>query len=95
MTTYGGPTRSSAAASCSGVVADPVTGRRDAGVRHHLLGERLAALELRGGGGRAEDGEPGRAQLVGGAGDERRLRPDDDEVGGDGPGGLERRRPRR
>ena len=34
----------------------------------------------RGGGAGAEDGDAAAAQLVGEAGDERRLRPDDDEV---------------
>ena len=45
-----------------------------------MLGEGLAALELRGLRRRAEAGDPGVPDGVGGAGDQRHLGPDDDEV---------------
>jgi hypothetical protein len=47
---------------------------------HHVLGERLRALDPSRGCARAEDSDAGVAELVGYAGDERRLGPDDDEV---------------
>ena len=53
---------------------------RDAGRRHDLLGERLGALEPRGGRDRAEAADALGRQRVGEARDERRLRTDDDEV---------------
>ena len=56
---------------------------RHAGRGHHVLGEGLAALELRGRGGRPEAGDARGADRVGDAGDERRLGPDHDEVGAD------------
>ena len=55
-------------------------GRRDAGCPHHVLGELLRSFDPGGGGARAEHGDPGVAQLVGNAGNERRLRADHDEV---------------
>ena len=55
-------------------------GRRHAGRAHHLLGERLRALDPRGRRAGPEDRDAGVPQLVGDAGDERRLGPDDDEV---------------
>ena len=53
---------------------------RDAGRLHDLLRERLGALEPRGGRDRAEAAHALGRQRVGEARDERRLRPDDDEV---------------
>ncbi len=53
---------------------------RHAGGVHDLLREALRALDRGGGGAGAEDGDAAAAQLVGEAGHERRLRPDDDEV---------------
>ena len=64
-------------------VGYPVAGGRNAGGGHDLLGERLASLERGGRGARAEDLEAGRPKVVGDAGDQRSLRSDDDEVGGD------------
>ena len=52
----------------------------NAGCAHHVLGERLRALDSRRRGARAEDGDAVVTQGVGHAGDERRLRPDDDEI---------------
>ena len=63
--------------------ADVGARRGDVGRGHDLLGERLAALQLGGGGGRPEDEEPGVAQDVGHAGDEGGFRADDDEVDGE------------
>ena len=62
------------------VAHDLVRRRRDAGGGHDLLGERLRALEPRGGGDRAEAAHAGGGERVGEPGDERRLGPDDDEV---------------
>ena len=56
-------------------------GRRHAGRGHDVLGERLAALELGGGGGRAEAGDAGGPDGVGHPGDQRRLGADHDQVG--------------
>ena len=73
---------------CRGLVgagAQPGPRRRDAGGGHHVLGERLAALQPRRRLRRAEAGDPGRADGVGDAGDQRRLRTDDDEVGREFP----------
>ena len=53
---------------------------RNAGLIHDPLGERLRALELRGRLAGAEHRDAARAQRVGDAGDERRLRPDHDEL---------------
>ncbi len=53
---------------------------RNAGSVHHVLGERLRALDLRGGGARTEHGDAAAAQFVGETRDERRLGTDDDEV---------------
>ena len=53
---------------------------RDAGRGHHLLGERLGALEPGGLGRRAEAGDAGGAHGVGDPGDQRRLGPDHDQV---------------
>ena len=56
-------------------------GRRgDARRLHDLLREGLGALDLRRRRARAEDGDAGVAEGVGEPRDERRLRPDDDEV---------------
>ena len=63
-----------------GARADPGHRGRHVGGGHHLLGERLGALEPGRLGGRAEAGDPGRAHGVGDPGDQRRLRADDDEV---------------
>ena len=54
----------------------------DPGGVHHLLGEVLTALELRGGCGRAEHRDTDRLQRIHGAGYQRCLRADDDEVEG-------------
>lgn len=53
---------------------------RDARFGHDPLGERLGALELRGGLARTEDRDAAGAQRVGDTGDERGLGPDDDQV---------------
>ena len=53
---------------------DRVAAGRHAGRRHHLLGERLRALQPRRPRRRAEAGDARRGALVGQAGDERRLR---------------------
>ncbi len=50
---------------------------------HHVLGERLRALELSSVLGRSEDRDPGRAERIGQPGDQRRLRPDDDQIDAD------------
>ena len=55
-------------------------GGRHAGGDHHLLAERLGALELRGRRAGAEAGDSGRGQAVGETGHERRLGPGDDEL---------------
>ena len=55
-------------------------GGRNAGRGHHVLRERLRALDPSRRGRRPEDGDPGVAQDVGDARDERGLRPDDDEI---------------
>ena len=57
-----------------------------AGLGHHVLGEGLAALELGGGLRRAEAVDAGVAYGVGDPGDQRRLGPDDDQVGTPGRG---------
>ena len=56
------------------------SGRGHAGRRHDVLGERLRALDPRRRRARPEDRDADVAQLVGRAGHERRLRPDDGEV---------------
>ena len=56
-------------------------GGRDAGRLHHLLREPLRALDACSGGRRAEDRDTGVAKCIGDAGDERRLGPDDHELG--------------
>src|SRR6185503_82050 len=53
---------------------------RDLGCREHLLGERLRPFDSRGRLARAEHRHACASELVGHAGDERRLRPDDDEI---------------
>jgi hypothetical protein len=55
-------------------------GRRHSGCVHDVLGERLRAFDPRRGGTGAEDGDPRMAEVIGEAGDQRRLRADDDEV---------------
>ena len=62
---------------------------RHAGSAHDVLREALRALDLRGRRARPEDRDAAAAQLVGDAGDERRLRPDHDEVGAERPRQLE------
>ena len=54
--------------------------RGDARCLHDLLREGLGAFDLGRRRARAEDGDAGVAEVVGEPGDERRLRPDDDEV---------------
>lgn len=51
------------------------------GTRHHVLRERLGALQLRGLPGGAEAGDARRAHGVGDTGDERGLRTDDHQLG--------------
>ena len=60
--------------------ADERAGGRDTGGGHHLLGEGLGPLELGGRTGRPEHGDTPLAHGVRDAGDQRGLRPDDDEV---------------
>jgi hypothetical protein len=48
---------------------------------HHVLGERLRALDLGGVLGRAEDRDPGVPERIGQAADQRRLGPDHDQIG--------------
>ena len=55
-------------------------GGRHAYVLHQLLRERLRALEPRRGGGRAEARDATLAERIDHARDERRLRPDNDEI---------------
>ncbi len=64
-------------------------GGGDAGDRHHVLGEGLGALELRGGTRRTEAADAAVTYGVGDPGDQRGLGADDDEVGADllGQGG--------
>ena len=57
----------------------------NAGGGHHVLGEGLRSLDPGRSGSRPEHGDPGMAKLVGDPGDERRLGPDHDQVGGDRP----------
>ena len=59
---------------------DPVAAGRHAGRLHHLLGVDLRALEPRGLAPGPKHGHRGGPQRVDEPGDERRLRPDDDEV---------------
>ena len=61
-------------------------GRRNPGLGHDLLGEGLRPLELRGGLRGAERGEPGRAQGIRDAGDQRGLGADHDQVHAEFPG---------
>ncbi len=74
FTTYGAPNSSSAAAASSGVEQTNDRDGRHARGRHHLLGERLGALELRGCRRRAEARDAARPHGVGGAGHQRRPR---------------------
>ena len=53
----------------------------DAGRGHDVLGERLRPLDPGGVGGRAEAGDPGRADGVGDTEHQRHLGADDDQVG--------------
>src|SRR5438105_1374893 len=53
---------------------------RDTGGGHHLLGKALRALDPGGRRARPEDGDAASAEVVRHARDERRLRPDDDEI---------------
>ena len=62
---------------------------RHARSAHDVLGEALRPFDARGRGARPEDGHTAPAELVGDAGDERRLRPDHDEVGAERPRQLE------
>ena len=66
-------------------------GHRDAGARRDLVAERLARLDPRGRRRGAEGGDPGGLQGVDDAGGQRRLRTDDDELDGQGPGQLDDR----
>ena len=75
LTTYGGPNASSAAAASLGGACRPGPSRSGTlGGGHHLLGERLGALEPGGLRGRAEAGDARGAYGVGDPGDQRRLR---------------------
>ena len=60
--------------------ADERPGRRHAGGGHHVLGERLRALQPRGLAGGSEDGDAAPAHGVRHPGDQRRLGADDDQV---------------
>ena len=64
-----------------GVVDDLRRRRADARRRHHVLGERLGALDARGGGAGAEAGDARAADGVGDARHQRDLGADHDEVG--------------
>ena len=61
--------------------AEPRVGGRHAGGGHHVLGERLRPLELRGRAGRAEAGDARGRDGVRDARDQRRLGSDDHQVG--------------
>ena len=61
-------------------VAAPVGGRRDAVAGAKILGEAFRPFEPRGCRGRAERTDAGRRQSIDEATDQRRLRPDDNEV---------------
>ena len=63
------------------VEAEPGVGSRDAGRLHDLLGEGLAALQLRRGCARTEDRDTAGTDGVRHACHQRRLGPDDDEIG--------------
>ena len=60
--------------------AQPGRGGGHAGRCHHVLGERLGSLELRGGGRGAEAGDSPLGDGVRDPGDQRRLGTDDDQV---------------
>ncbi|GAA3228199.1 hypothetical protein GCM10020256_40270 [Streptomyces thermocoprophilus] len=60
---------------------DVGAGGGDAGGGHHVLGEGLGALQLRGLLGGPEHRDAGLAHGVGDSGDERGLRADDDQLG--------------
>ncbi len=69
-----------------GIVDDLAARRGHACGRHHVFGERLGALDPRGGRRRAETRDPGGAHRVRDAEHQRHLGPDDHQVGG-GVGG--------
>ena len=69
-----------------GRVADVGHGCGHPRLSHHVLRERLAALELSSLRRRTEAGDASGADGVGGARDERSLRPDDHELGAPGRG---------
>ena len=81
LTTYGGPNAASAWSASAWRTAGERGRGRDARLGHDLLGEGLRALDPGRGRVRAEAGDPGLAQGVGGARDQRCLRADDDQVG--------------
>ncbi len=80
LTTIGGVAAVDVRVRRGGVVEDLVAGGRDRVALHEPLGERLRALELGGGAGRAEDAQAARAKDVDRAGGERRFRADDGEI---------------
>jgi hypothetical protein len=83
FTTYGGAISAEVRRAVLGALEDRGRGGRHAGLCHDVLREALAALDLGRGAGRPEAGDAGRPDRVGGAGHQRHLRADDDEVGGD------------
>jgi hypothetical protein len=62
------------------IVEDPIVRARDVVLAQEVLGEDLAAFELRGRLARPEELEPVRREPIGDPEHERRLRPDDREV---------------
>ena len=72
--------RPSALITHGGRAIDSDSRSRNACRLHHVLRERLRALDPGGSGARPEDGHADMPELICDAGDERRLRPDDDEV---------------
>ena len=83
FTTYGGAELVERRRRLRRVDAHPRRCGGHPGRAHHVLGERLAAFELRCLARRSEAVDAGRAHRVGDARDERRLRADDHQVGGD------------
>ena len=80
LTTYGGPNSVERRLGSRHIEADPGPGGRHARSRHDLLGKRLRPLQPGGVRGRSEADDALGSDRVGDAGDERRLRADDDQV---------------
>ena len=83
---WSGPNRSNAASRCAGLSTISLRAVDTPCGRHHVFGERLRALDPRGGRRRAETRDPGGAHRVRDAEHQRHLGPDDHQVGG-GVGG--------